>query len=348
MKKQTLKKFIILLACFAMPALPANAEQESIYDPAKAPQEATDPHKHEGKKIADNIEVSGLVEVEASYTDTGDSDASDIVLATLELGIDAEITDWFSTHILFLYEEDETDGIEVDQAFATITPGDTGFFMNAGRFPQSIGAFPSAMITDPLTLELGETTQKSSVALGWGNEAVEAVVSVYKGDIQKTGDDYINTWVGALNVNGELGKLRCEAGVSYTSNFADSDGLVDDFAGGETDDLVGGYSGYVIVGLNSVRLSGEYIAAAETFTDGDRAGSKPAAYNVEFVWDTPSPLALTVRVGGGEEYDIDNQYGATVSYSLYEGVALGAEYLRNENSDDTSEDIFTLQLAAEF
>ena len=322
-----MKKLLALLACIAVPALPA----------------------HAGQKIGDNIELSGLVEVEASYSEADGDDSSDIVLAELELGIDAGITDWFSAHILFLYEEDETDGIEVDEAFASITPGDSGFFINAGRFAQSIGSFPSSsMITDPLTLDLGETTQKSSVALGWNKDAVKALVSAYKGDIQKTGDDHINTWVGALNVNGELGNLTCEAGVSYTNNFADSDGLVDDFAGGETDDLVGGYSGYVVVGLDSVQLSGEYMAAAEEFSDGTRAGSKPAAYNVELAWDAPSPLALTVRVGGGDEYDVDNQYGATVSYDLYEGVSLGAEYLRNENSDDTSEDIFTLQLAAEF
>lgn len=326
MKKQTLKKILVFLACIAMPVLPV----------------------HAGQKIADNIELGGLVEVEGSYSDTDDGDASDIVLATLELGIDAEITDWFSAHILFLYEEDETDGIEVDEVFASITPGDSGMFVNAGRFAQSIGAFPSSMITDPLTLDLGETTQKSSVALGWGNDAVEALVSVYKGDIQKTGDDHVNTWVGALNVNGELDDMTLEAGVSYTNNFADSDGLVDDFAGGETGDFVGGYSGYVIVGFDSVQLSGEYLAAAEAFTDGDRAGMKPAAYNVELAWDAPSPLALAVRVAGGEEYDVENQYGATVSYDLYEGVALAAEYLRNENSDDSSEDIFTVQLAAEF
>ncbi|NEX13330.1 MAG: hypothetical protein C1941_01270 [Prosthecochloris sp.] len=322
-----MKKIFALLACIAvMPVLSAQA----------------------GQKITENIELSCLVEAEASYSDTDGDDASDIVLATLELGLDAEITDWFSAHVLLLYEEDETDGIEVDEAFASITPGNSRIFVNAGRFAQSIGAFPSSMITDPLTLELGETAQKSSVALGWGNDSVEALVSVYKGDIQKTGDDHVNTWVGALNVNGELDDLSIEAGVSYTNNFADSDGLVDDFAGGETDDLVSGYSGYVVVGLNAVQLSAEYMTAADAFTDGDRAGSTPAAYNVELAWDAPSPLALAIRLGGGDEFDVDNQYGATVSYDLYEGVALGFEYLRNENSDDSSEDIFTLQLAAGF
>jgi len=322
----TMKKLVVFFACLAMPVLPT----------------------HAGQKIANNIELSGLVEAEASYTDTGDGDASDIVLATLELGIDADITDWFSTHILFLYEEDETDGVEVDEAFASIIPGHSGVFLNVGRFAQSIGAFPSSMLTDPLTLDLGETTQKSSVALGWGNDAVEALVSVYKGDVQKTVEGHVNTWVGALNVGGDLGKLACEAGVSYTNNFADSDGLVDDFVGGKTGDFVGGYSGYLVVGFDTVQLSGEYMGAAEEFTDGDRAGSTPTAYNLELSWDAPSPLGLAVRVAGGDEFDVDNQYGATVSYDLYEGVALGVEYLRNENSDDSSEDIYTLQLAAKF
>ena len=96
-----MKKILTVLACITVPALPA----------------------HAGQKIGDNIELSGLVEVEASYSEADGDDSSDIVLAELELGIDAEITDWFSAHILFLYEEDETDGIEVDKAFASITPG---------------------------------------------------------------------------------------------------------------------------------------------------------------------------------------------------------------------------------
>lgn len=325
-----MKKLLVFLACIAMPALPV----------------------HAGRKIADNIELSGLVEVEAGYsgTDADDTDASDIVLATLELGIDAEITDWISAHVLFLYEEDETDGIEVDEAFASFTPGDSGLYLDAGRFAQNFGSFPSSMITDPVTLDLGETTQTSSVAIGWGNDNVDASLGVYRGDVRETDQDHINTWVGALNLNGEVDNMSIEAGVSYTNNIAGSDGLSGDFEGlsWETDDLVGGYSGYIVVGFDSVRLSGEYLAATETFTDGDRAGMKPAAYNVEFAWDAPSPLAFAARVAGGEEFDVDSQYGATVSYDLYEGVALAAEYLRNNNSDDSSEDIFTVQLAAEF
>jgi len=325
MKKCALRKMLAVLACAAVPVMPAHASQ----------------------KISDDIELSGLLEAEASYADTDAGDSSDIVLATLELGIDAEIAEWLSAHVLFLYEEDETDGIEVDEAFVTLSPGDSGFFVNAGRFAQGIGAFPSWMITDPLTLELGETTQKSSVALGWGNETVEALVSVYKGDVQKSDEDHVNTWVGSLNVAGAVGELECEAGVSYTNNIADSDTLVEDFDGIPTTGFVGGYSGYLLVGLGPVILSGEYLSATDEFSDGARAGNRPSAWNVEFFWDFPSPLALAARVGGAHEFDIDNQYGAVVSWELYDGVAIGAEYLRNENADDTSEDVLTLQLAAE-
>jgi len=325
MKKCALRKMLAVLACAAVPVMPAHASQ----------------------KISDDIELSGLLEAEASYADTDAGDSSDIVLATLELGIDAEIAEWLSAHVLFLYEEDETDGIEVDEAFVTLSPGDSGFFVNAGRFAQGIGAFPSWMITDPLTLELGETTQKSSVALGWGNETVEALVSVYKGDVQKSDEDHVNTWVGSLNVAGAVGELECEAGVSYTNNIADSDTLVEDFDGIPTTGFVGGYSGYLLVGLGPVILSGEYLSATDEFSDGARAGNRPSAWNVEFFWDFPSPLALAARVGGAHEFDIDNQYGAVVSWELYGGVAIGAEYLRNENADDTSEDVLTLQLAAE-
>ncbi len=325
MKKRSFGKMLAVLVCAAVPAMPAQASQ----------------------KISDDIELSGLLEAEASYADGDMGDSSDIVLATLELGLDAEIAEWISAHVLFLYEEDETDGIEVDEAFVTLSPGDSGFFVNAGRFAQGIGAFPSWMITDPLTLELGETTQKSSVAFGWENDTVRALVSVYKGDVRKSDEDHVNTWVGSLNIGGAVGDLDCEAGVSYTNNIADSDTLVEDFDGVPTTSFIGGYSGYLVVAVGSVSLGGEYLSATDEFSDGARVGSRPGAWNVEFVWDMPSQLALVARVGGAHEFDIDNQYGAAVSWGLHEGVSIGAEYLRNENADDTSEDVLTLQLAAE-
>ncbi|MDJ0739927.1 MAG: hypothetical protein QNJ91_09435 [Gammaproteobacteria bacterium] len=54
---------------------------------------------------SDRVEVGGVIEVEASHTSPyrGDSE-SDIVVATVEVGIAAQINDWTAGEIVLLYE----------------------------------------------------------------------------------------------------------------------------------------------------------------------------------------------------------------------------------------------------
>jgi hypothetical protein len=91
-----------------------------------------------GGRWFDDVTVSGLIEVEAYTTDYEDladagagGDNSDIVLATAELGIDAQVNDWVNGNITFLYEEDDTD-LEVDVAIITIANADATPFYFAG------------------------------------------------------------------------------------------------------------------------------------------------------------------------------------------------------------------------
>ncbi|HDK37764.1 MAG TPA: LbtU family siderophore porin, partial [Thiolapillus brandeum] len=109
----------------------------------------------------ENITFSGLVEVEASYVDTPDGNESDIVVATVEFGIDAQLTDWINTHILFLYE-DGMDNPEVDEAIVTIANlEEAPWLLAAGRMYAPFGNFDSNMVSDPLTLEIGETREEA-------------------------------------------------------------------------------------------------------------------------------------------------------------------------------------------
>ncbi|MCB1926206.1 MAG: hypothetical protein KDJ27_21145, partial [Gammaproteobacteria bacterium] len=55
------------------------------------------------------VEISGAVEIEANHHSpyVGDN-TSDVVVATAEIGIAAQINDWTSAEITLLYEEDDT------------------------------------------------------------------------------------------------------------------------------------------------------------------------------------------------------------------------------------------------
>ncbi|NTV92487.1 MAG: LbtU family siderophore porin [Chlorobiaceae bacterium] len=297
------------------------------------------------------LSFSGLLEVEGAYGESDGESSSDLSLATVELGLEAKVTDWLSARILLLYEQNGDDRILVDEASIRVQRDDSPFFVQAGRFTQSFGNFATGMISDPITLELGETKHHASLQAGYEGEIVSASFSLFKGDVQKEGMDEVNSFVGALSIGGEVNeRFRYELGGSYCSNMADTDGLQDDFEPDlyRTDDYVGGYSVYGLLGFGSVEVRAEYLAAAESFVDGDRSGLKPAAYNVEVGCDLPESLHLALRYAGAEDFNVEKQYGATLACDLSEKATLALEYLHNSNDDATSSDAVTVQLAMSF
>lgn len=73
------------------------------------------------ESIMKGIELSGVVEIEAGYSDYDfddpaeeDESSSDLAVPTVELAVDAGITDQLKGYILFLYEDDES--VTVDEA----------------------------------------------------------------------------------------------------------------------------------------------------------------------------------------------------------------------------------------
>jgi hypothetical protein len=118
-------------------------------------------------KINERVTLSGVVEVEAaSSEDFAGADTSDITLATVELGLDAEITEWVNAHLLLLWEEDDTEPMDLDEG--TITLGNLEKFplyLTAGKMYVPFGAFESNMISDPLPLELGENRESVKLVM---------------------------------------------------------------------------------------------------------------------------------------------------------------------------------------
>src|SRR5210317_89231 len=143
------------------------------------------------QKINERVTLSGVVEVEAfSAEDFNGADTSDITLATVGLGLDAEITEWVNAHILLLYEEDDTEPMDLDEG--TITLGNLEKFplyLNAGKMYVPFGSFESNMISDPLTLELGET-RESAAQVGFEASGFYGSFYAFNSDIDdETSDD---------------------------------------------------------------------------------------------------------------------------------------------------------------
>ncbi len=317
------------------------------------------------------IELSGLIEVEASSEDidhvdpaVNDEQSSDIVLATLELGVDADIAKHVKGHILFLFEEDDTEPIEVDEGIISIDGGDAlPLYLNAGRMYVPFGRFESHFISDPLTLELGET-RESAVMGGFANDWVELSLGTFNGDTDETGEDnriqsYVASCVFSFPEE-KLSGLALSAGASYITNIADSDGLQEVGTGVSTatiKDHVSGLSVFISASLkDKFFFDIEYLGATEGFQAGELSfdggkAFKPNTWNLELAYAVTEELEVALKYEGGDdlgEFLPNKQYGAALIYGLFENTSLAVEYLDGEYENNDERSLATAQLAIEF
>ena len=302
-----------------------------------------------GQKITENISIGGLIEVEAGFGEVMDEDESDIALATVEVGLDAEINDKVSGHILLLYEDDGAD-FTVDEGYITLT-APYGLSLTAGRMYIPFGVFNSHFISDPLTLELGET-QEAALLLTYGTEAFEVSFGVFNGDVRETGDDdEIDDIVASLTVTPSEG---ITFGVSYISDIYDTDADITGEAEGTglVSDIVAGYSAFFSGSFGAISVEAEYLAAADDDLDldGDGSGDEPSTYNLEVAYTVSEALEVAVRIAGSDDLAElpEDLIGVALSYGIYESTTLAFEYQTGEFDNDTDYSMFTAQLAIEF
>ena len=163
------------------------------------------------------IDVSGVVEVEAFVTDSneyGNNSASDIVLATVELGIGTQINYVTRADISVLYEEDDTP-IEVDTALLTFAADDVGMSLTLGQMYLPFGKFETAMVSDTLILELAETRETSAL-LSYNVFGMSFSGFVFRGDAD---DSAVSDYGFAVDYLSD----PVEIGMSYINNLLDSD-----------------------------------------------------------------------------------------------------------------------------
>jgi hypothetical protein len=321
----------------------------------------------------DRIRLSGLIEVEAGYEDidyddpaVDDEDSSDLVLATVELGIDVDFIKHVSGHVLLLWEEDETEPLDVDEAFIRLDGEDVlPLYLQAGKMYVPFGNFETHFISDPNTLELGETRESAAV-VGYANNLFDLSFGVFNGDIDEQGkDDHIDSFVaGAVFTLPEeaVPGLALAAGVSWISNIADSDVLTDTIEDAAEDaavdavidDKVDGLAAFLIATLNERwTLIAEYVGALDEFDDADPGlgGLEPKTWNFELGCAVTDALTVAAKYEGGDDLgDLlpDEQYGIVASYGLFKYTTLSLEYLHGEFETDDERDLVTAQLAFEF
>lgn len=322
----------------------------------------------------DRIVVSGVLEAEAGYVRTDysdaaetDTDESDATLATMELGIDADITDYASGHVVFLWEEDDTEPIDLDTGFVTLSGGDDlPIYAHVGKMYVPFGVFESTMISDPLTLEMAET-RESAVQAGIEINGFYGSAFIFNGDIDEDGkDNHIDNFGTNAGFAFENDDLSFDVSAGYINNILDADGLGDyitesmETDGTALDEYVSGVGASVFLSTGPVMIIGEYITALDepnfisTGTGTTITGKKISAFHLEiagsFMYFGRETVVGVAYQGSNNAGDFlpETRMAGTISTGIFSGATLALEYARDEFENNDKVNMVTTQLVIEF
>ncbi len=319
----------------ATPSLAENREPNSVDDLAE--------------KLANRLEFSGLVEIEAhAGKDFSGAKTSDVTLATVELGLEARITDMLSAHVLALYEEGEENGhLIIDEG--TITLGNaekSPFHLTAGKMYVPFGSFTSAMVSDPLTLELAETRDTALLA-GFAKAGWHGAAYTFNGEVDQTGgNDTMKTFGANLGYTLEEDAWQIGLGAGWLNNLGNTNTMRDHLATTSTtvDGFIEALALHGRLQYGNWGVLAEYIAARNSFQPGEMdfagRGAKPEAWQMELAYTTEvCEREVTLALGyqrTGEAVALglpEHRYLGSIGIGVFDKTTLALEYRHDQDYD---------------
>ncbi len=305
------------------------------------------------------MEVGGVVEVEAVYESPGEGKSTtDADVATVELGAAVQVHDWAGAEVVLLYDDEED--LNVDAATLTVGPPDGPWSFTAGQYTLPFGTYETSLVSDPVTLEIGETGE-TALELGFEFDGFGASAFAFNGGFDRGGDDRISGFGAAAGWAMESEDSAFGVNVSWINDLGESD-AVEEAVGEEAGDRrVAGWTASGFASFGAVTVSGEYLAAASEFRDENIAGAEPASWSLEAAYDFEiGGKEATVAASWQRTEDAvllelpETRWLVGLSVGLVDGVALGFEYKRDagygeaEGGDGKNSDAFATLLSAEF
>ena len=315
-------------------------------------------------KISEWVTLSGTIEIEVGFesSDTDDSDSSDISLATTELGIEAAPKDWLTGFVLFSWDDDE-EKVIVDEAHVTIGASDSiPYYLTAGKLYVPFGAYETMMISDPITLDLGEICD-TAVQAGVEINGIRGAVYASNGDTDEADDDdTIGIYGLSMGYAMENDNFSLDVGADWINSILESDALNEMVTNtGDLKDYVAGVAVHVMAGFGPVCIIGEYVEALDDIEfiggasrEGMSAWALEAGYTLEL-----SGFETTFALGYQESEDAvgilpESKILGSVGVAFNDYLSLACEYALAEDYNvadgrsDEDTDTVTLQLAFEF
>jgi len=374
--KQVVGLMLSFCLCAAVEGSPVLAEEMSNYELTQSIKQLEE--KVDAGRIAEGwanrLCFSGVLEAEAAwesmdYADRAPADAAagDVALATMALGVDAAINDHVSARFLLLWEEDDTEPVDLDEGFLTIGGG-SGFpaFLAAGRMVVPFGNFASNMVSDPLTLEFGET-RESAIQVGVGAGGFYGSAYWFNGDIDAyDADSHLDNFGAHAGVAMEKADFSFNIGGSYINSLLDSDGwsdaLEEAMASSEAglDEYVAGVGAHAVVCAGPLMFIAEYVSALdapEFVPDNGGVGFKGeeiSAWNAElgFIFGLAGRAAnagiACQGADGAGGFLPETRLMGTVGVEIFKATNLALEYFHDEYENKDEADGVTVQLAVCF
>ncbi len=311
------------------------------------------------------ISLTGGVETEL-YSEEAYSGEQQvgIRLATVEVAIDAKINESVNSHLLWLYEEgNSSDEFPVmDEGTISLRMGSHSS-LTVGKQYVPFGVFSTSLVSDPLTLQLGETNEVALLydfASGIFNSALYVFngTSATNSTLAQGNDTDLGYGVSLALEAEDSYSLR----LGYLSNIADTDAL-QSLSGSNVADFVAGFAISANVHLGPVTITAEHISALDPFVNGDLGGdvpadSTPAASLMDLSYQISEHHALGVSYQSTSDALFlglpASAYGISLSLGVADSTKLSFEFVQandysvSDGGTDQSASQFLIQLATEF
>lgn len=287
------------------------------------------------------IKFSGVLEEEFGYISNGDSKGSNFALATAELGADIFASPNISGKIAFIYEQGKNnDMIVIDEGTISIKiPVKIPHLsFSIGYLTIPYGEFNSHFISDPYSLEIGETKRVSLLISANFYEVFDLTLATYNGKVKAIGSsDHINDWVSRLSFKLPKNEnLSLIIGGSFISNMAEVDGLTKMILSDILLEESLGLGSFASIEAFGIFIEFETIAALRDMKLKGSGNLKPKTSNIEVGYSVPNiPIKLVGKFErlskkGGESI---NRLGGLLSFDLFkESSSFSLEFLQTDNN----------------
>lgn len=285
----------------------------------------------------DAIGIGGTIKVRAYSESPAEGDATQrLYLKEFALGVSAEIDKIITARGTLKYAGDEGE-IELDDAFVTAAlPGDVS--ITGGLLYLPFGAFETNMISDPLTLDLGEKRDPAVVVEGSADD-LSGAVYVYQRDTGEERDDRISGYGTSVGYAVEGDGNGFSVTVGYISDVWELSEAP-------------GFSASAGGSLGDATVLVEHVGALEELMDGMQptALMVELGYSLENVLGSDAVAAIgyqSTREASGIELP-ESRMIVGLSAGITDNTSVAFEWRRDEDYGGDSTDLATAQFTVEF